>query len=113
MTRFVGLAVVLQLAMVGTGHFVEAARNLSGVLGTTIPFALAVWYGATSAHGYGHASRGGLLIGLVGAVAGTVTAILLGDATWMLLTFAPLASALTGWLGGLVGRVGHRAGVGA
>ncbi len=109
MARFVWMGVVLQLAMVMVGHFDETVLNLSGVLGTAIPFALGGWYGLTTQVGFGRASRSGLVIGVVGAVVGVLAAILLGDANWMLLTFAPLASALMGGLGALVGRVGSRA----
>jgi hypothetical protein len=108
LARFVWTGVVLQLVMVAVGHVNETVLALSGVLGTGIPFVLGVAYGLTTQAGFGQASRGGLSIGAVGAVAGVLVAILLGDANWMLLTFAPIASALMGGLGALVGRVGRR-----
>ena len=105
MTRFVWMGVALQLAMVLTGHWVESVRLLSGPLGTGIPFALGLWYGAVEPLSLGEAARGGFLIGLVGAVVGVLLAILLGDQGWILLTFAPLSSALTGLLGAIIGLV--------
>jgi hypothetical protein len=42
---------------------------------------------------------------VVGAVVGVLLAILLGDQGWILLTFAPLSSALTGLLGAIIGLV--------
>lgn len=108
MARFVWMGVVLQVVMVLVGHVNEFVLNLSGVLGTGIPFALGVAYGLTTDVGFGQASRAGLAIGAVGAVIGVLVAILLRDANWMLLTFAPIASALMGGLGALVGRVGRR-----
>lgn len=103
MSKFVWMGIVLQLVMVICGHFVEAVLALSGPLGVGIPLVLGVWYGATVPRGYGETSRGGFIIGIVGAFIGVVVAILLGDATWMLLTFAPLSSAITGLLGGAIG----------
>jgi hypothetical protein len=109
MARFVWTGVALQLASVAAGHFVEGVLNLSGVLGTGISFGVAVAYGLIAAETFGQASRGGLVIGLVGSLAGVCTAMLLGDTTWMTLTYAPFASAATGWLGAVVGRVGRGA----
>jgi hypothetical protein len=103
MTRFVWMGVVLQLAMVLTGHWVESVRLLSGPLGTGIPFALGLWYGAVEPRSLGEAVRGGAIIGLVGAVVGVLVAILLGDQGWILLTFAPLSSTVTGLLGAVIG----------
>jgi len=103
MSRFVWMGIVLQLAMVTGGHFMEAVLNLSAVLGVGIPFVLGVWYGATVPKGYGETSKGGFVIGIVGAFIGVVAAILMGDQPWMLLTFAPLSSGVTGLLGAAIG----------
>ena len=51
----------------------------------------------------GEAAKGGFVIGLVGAVLGVLLAILMGDQTWVLMTFAPLSSAVTGLLGAAIG----------
>jgi len=110
MARFVWMGVALQLAMVTGGHFVEAVLNLSAVLGVGIPFVLGVWYGATVPKAYGEASKGGFIIGIVGAVIGVLGAIFMGDQPWMLRTFAPLSSGATGLLGAAIGTaVGGRA----
>ena len=103
MARFVWMGVALQLAMVTGGHFVEAVLNLSAVLGVGIPFVLGVWYGATVPKAYGASSKGGFIIGIVGAVIGVLAAIFMGDQPWMLLTFAPLSSGITGLLGAAIG----------
>jgi hypothetical protein len=112
MRRFVWMGVVLQLVMVTAGHFSTAVLNLSGILGTAIPFALAIWYGIGVPKGYGEGAKGGFVIGIVGAAVGVVAAILMGDQTWILLTFAPLSSGVTGTLGAALGVLagGHRAG---
>ena len=105
MAKFVWTGVALQLAMVAGGHFFVAVLNLSGILGTAIPFALGIAYGVTVAKSWKEAARGGFVLGFVGAFVGVVAAILMGDQTWMLLTFAPLASGFTGVLGSVVGRL--------
>lgn len=103
MVKYVWIGIGLQLAMVVVGHFSTAVLNLSGILGTGIPFVLGIAYGATVATGYGPSAKGGFIIGIVGAVIGVLAAILMGDQTWILLTFAPLSSGVTGTLGGLIG----------
>ena len=103
MSKFVWMGIVLQLAMVTAGHFHEAVLNLSAVLGVGIPFVLGLWYGATVPKSYGATTRGGFIIGFVGAFIGVVGAILMGDQPWTLLTFAPLSSGVTGLLGAAVG----------
>lgn len=110
MAKFVWMGIALQLAMVTAGHFVEAVLALSGPLGVGIPFLLGIWYGATVPRSYGETSKGGFVIGIVGAFIGVVAAILMGDAIWMLLTFAPLSSGVTGLMGAALGTaVGGRA----
>ncbi len=103
MKRFVWIGIVLQLLMVLTGHYVESVLMLSGILGTAIPFGLGLWFGATQPGSYTESAKGGFIIGIVGAVVGVLVAILIGDQTWVLLTFAPLSSAVTGLLGAIIG----------
>jgi len=105
MLKFVVISIVLQLAMVTGGHFSTAALDLSAVLGTAIPFVLGLWYGAVVPKGYGESAKGGLILGIVGAAVGAVAAILMRDQTWMLLTYAPIASAFTGLLGAVLGTL--------
>ena len=103
MKRFIMMGIVLQLAMVVGGHFVESILLLSGILGTAIPVVLGLWYGATEPTDYKETSKGGFLIGIVGAFIGVVAAILMGDQPWMLLTFAPVSSGVTGVIGSVIG----------
>jgi len=109
MLPFVVIGIVLQLLMVVAGHFFESVLNLSGILGTAIPFVLGIWYGASRRPGYGRCAWGGFVIGVVGAFIGVVAAMLMKDQTWILLTFAPLSSGVTGAVGGLLGRFALRA----
>lgn len=103
MKKFVWMGIALQLAMVTAGHFSAAVLNLSGILGTAIPFVLGIGYGVSAATRYAVGAKGGFVIGIVGAFVGVVAAILMGDQTWILLTFAPLSSGVTGALGGALG----------
>ena len=103
MARFVWIGVALQLAMVTAGHFSTAVLNLSGILGTAIPFFLGIWYGARVPKGWGEAAKGGFVLGIVGAFIGVLAAIAMGDQTWILLTFAPISSGVTGVMGALLG----------
>lgn len=103
MKKFVWMGIALQLVMVTAGHFSMAVLNLSGILGTAIPFALGIWYGIAVPKGYGEGAKGGFVIGIVGAAVGVVAAILMGDQTWILLTFAPLSSGVTGVMGAALG----------
>jgi len=103
MKRFVWLSVAAQVAMVTAGHVSEGVLVLSGILGTAIPFVLGLVYGATVPRTVKEAARDGFLIGVVGAFVGVLVAIALGDQTWMLLTFAPLSSGVTGVLGAVIG----------
>jgi len=105
MAKFVWIGVVLQLAMVTAGHFSAAVLDLSAVLGTGIPFVLGIWYGAVLPKTYKASAWGGFVLGIVGATVGVVAAILMGDQTWMLLTFAPLSSGVTGIMGALIGTL--------
>ena len=104
MLPFVLLGIVLQLAMVVAGHFVESVLMLSGILGTAIPFVLGLVYGARRPRSYKEASWGGFVIGVVGAFIGVVLAVVMKDQGWVLLTFAPLSSGVTGVLGAVIGR---------
>ena len=47
MAKFVVISIVLQVAMVVTGHYVEAVINLSALLGMGIPLIVGGVFGAT------------------------------------------------------------------
>ena len=105
MKGYVVAGVVLEVAMVVTGHYVQAVLLLSGSLGVGIPFLLGLLYGAGRKLTVKEASTDGFLIGAVGAFVGVLVSILLGDQAWSLLTFAPVASGVTGLLGAVIGRL--------
>ncbi len=105
MIVYLALNTVLQTVMVVTGHYYDPVLNLSAVLGVGIPFVIAIGYGALGSRSYKEAAKGAFVFSFVGAAIGVVVAILLGDQTWLLLTFAPLSSGVTGVLGGWIGVV--------
>ncbi len=99
MAKFVVISIVLQVAMVVTGHYVEAVINLSALLGVGIPLIVGGVFGATSASDYRNALSAGFTIGISGAFVGILLAVLMGDQEWLLLTFGPISSAITGLIG--------------
>ncbi len=105
MIGYLALNTVLQTVMVVTGHYYTAVYDLSAVLGVGIPFIIAIGYGALGSRSYKEAAKGAFVFSFVGAAIGVVVAILMGDQGRILLTFAPLASGVTGVLGGWVGVV--------
>lgn len=110
LTPFLVVSTVLQIVMVTAGHFSSAVLGLSGILGVGIPLLVGTAYGAKAAESFKSASAGGFVQGIVGAAIGILLAILLGDQTWMLLTFGPISSGITGLLGALAtfAAVGRR-----
>ncbi len=105
MIGYLALNTVLQMVMVVTGHYYSAVYDLSAVLGMGIPFVIAIGYGALGSRSYKEAAKGAFVFSFVGAAIGVVVAILMGDQGWILLTFAPLSSGVTGVLGGWIGVV--------
>lgn len=105
MMVFLALNTVLQIIMVVAGHYSPAVYNLSAVLGVGIPFVIAIGYGVLGGRSQKETAKGAFTFSFVGAAIGVVVAILLGDQTWVLLTFAPLSSGVTGVLGGAIGVV--------
>ncbi len=91
--------------MVVAGHYSPAVLGLSAVLGVGIPLVIAIAYGALGGRSYMEAAKGAFAFSFVGAAIGVVLAIMLGDQTWVLLTFAPLSSGVAGVLGGWIGVV--------
>lgn len=112
MAKFLWMGIALQLAMVASGHFSTAMLNLSAVLGTGIPFVLGIGYGAIVPKAYGESAKGGFILGIVGACIGVVAAILMGDQTWPLLSYAPLSSGVTGSMGAAIGTLAGSRGKG-
>jgi hypothetical protein len=95
----------LQLAMVITGHYVPyVALHVFMFGGMGISLLAGLLYGR-GAGGFGGAALGGAVAGGVCALIGIVVSVALGDTEAFVLAFGTLSSAVTGALGGLLGRV--------
>ena len=101
MSTYIIVGIVLQVVMVVSGHYSEAVINLSAVLGVGIPLIVGAVFGATRALSTKDAALGGFAIGIVGAFIGILLAIMMGDQEWILLSFGPISSAVTGVIGSL------------
>lgn len=99
------IGTVLQLAMVIAGHFVPyIAMNVFMFGGMGISALAGLIYGR-GAGGFGGAALGGAIAGGVCAVIGIAVSVVLGDTAAMILAFGTLSSAITGALGGVIGRL--------
>ena len=103
MAFYVALNTVFQTVVVVGGHYSAAVYALSGVLGVGIPAVIAIGYGALGSPSYKEAAKAAFVFSFLGAAIGVLVAILLGDQPWVLLTFGPLSSGVTGVLGAWIG----------
>jgi len=95
---------VLQLAMVIAGHYVPyVALHVFMFGGMGISLLAGLLYGRGAA-GYGGAALGGAIAGGVCALIGIAVSVALGDTAVFVLAVGTLSSAVTGALGGLLGR---------
>ncbi len=100
------IGTVLQLAMVLIGHSNPAVANMFAVGGMTISLLAGVAYSVIARPATtGSALVGGLLAGGICALIGIAVSWGLGDVTAMILLAGTASSAVTGAIGGLVGKV--------
>jgi hypothetical protein len=100
----IGLA--LQLAMVLIGHYVPAIREKGFAIGGMFFSLVAGLIYARMAHaGWGGALGGGALAGGLCAILGIAVSTVLGDVPPMILAMGTAASAVTGLIGGAVGKL--------
>jgi hypothetical protein len=101
---------VLQIAMVVAGHANKSIAGLFAVGGMGFSLIAGVLY-VMYARGSEPSSPvlGGLIAGAVCALIGIAVSYLLGDVPVTLLALGTLSSAVTGAIGGLVGRLFARA----
>ncbi len=102
------IGTALQLAMVLAGHFVPAVALYFAAGGMGISAVAGVLYGRGAAALAG-AALGGAIAGGVCALIGTAVSCALGDVDAMVLVFGTIASAVTGFIGAVVGRLVPRA----
>ena len=97
---------IAQLVMVISGHFDDSIAALFAVGGMTISLVAGLLYGLRARQTtVGTASLGGLLAGGICALLGIAVSYFLGDVPASLLLLGTASSAVTGAIGGLVGRV--------
>ncbi len=99
------IGTVLQLAMVIGGQFIPfIALNVFMLGGMGISALAGLVYGR-AASGFGGAALGGALAGGICALIGIAVSVVLGDTEAVILAFGTAGSAVTGALGGLIGRL--------
>lgn len=98
------IATVAQIAMVVIGHFVPAVASLFAIGGMGIS-ALAGWSALKGQQtSLAAAAGGGALAGGISAALGIAVSVALGDVPTSLLVLGTGSSAITGLIGGLIGR---------
>ncbi|WP_164155327.1 hypothetical protein [Sandarakinorhabdus rubra] len=104
LTRATCVGIAAQIAMVTAGHYVPAIANLFAIGGLGIS-ALTGW-GAMKQRpvSLAEGATGGALAGGLCAAAGIALSVVLGDVPFSLLPLGTLGSAITGMVGGLIGR---------
>jgi hypothetical protein len=99
------IGTVLQVAMVVAGHFDPyIALHVFMFGGMAISAIAGLVYGRGAA-GMAGAALGGAIAGGVCALIGIAVSVALGDTAAMILAFGTLSSAVTGAIGGVVGRL--------
>jgi hypothetical protein len=100
------IGTVLQVAMVVAGHYTPAIADRFAVGGITISAVAGLlfsrWSGSKSA---GAAAGGGVIAGAVSAFLGILVSYLLGDVPPSVLGFGTAGSAVSGAIGGLLGKM--------
>ena len=96
---------LLQLAMVVSGHYAPAIANLFAAGGMSISAIAGLVYSMLAKPaGIGAAAGGGAVAGGVSAFLGILVSYFLGDVDAAVLGFGTAGSAVTGLLGGVVGK---------
>jgi hypothetical protein len=99
------IGTVLQLAMVISGHFVPSIAALFAPVGMGISLVAGLMYAKAAAPGTtGNMALGGLAAGGLCAFIGIVVSYLLGDVPAMIIAMGTCGSAVTGAIGGVIGK---------
>jgi hypothetical protein len=108
------IGTVLQLGMVLLGHGNTSIANMFAAGGMTISLIAGAAYSLLARNGAAAASPvvGGLIAGAVCAFIGIVVSYMLGDVTAFILLAGTASSAVTGALGGWLGKIMTRRGSG-
>jgi hypothetical protein len=95
---------ILQLAMVIAGHFIPAVAAAFAAGGMGISLVAGLLYGRGTGAWAG-ALVGGALAGGLCALIGIAVSVLLGDVPLFVLAFGTVSSAVTGLVGGAIGKL--------
>ena len=99
----IGLA--LQLAMVVAGHYVSSIKDGFAIGGMLISLVAGLLYARKALGSWSDALIGGAIAGGVCALIGIAVSFLLNDVLAMILVMGTLASAVTGLVGGAIGKL--------
>lgn len=100
------IGLVLQLAMIVAGHYVPFIRDKGFLVGGLALSLLAGLVYQTMTRGpWGAAVAGGATAGGVCALIGIAASVALGDTPAMVLAFGTVSSAVTGLIGGAIGKL--------
>ncbi|CAN1549177.1 hypothetical protein MCEMIH16_02097 [Caulobacteraceae bacterium] len=99
------IGTVLQLIMVGVGHFVPAVAALFGPVGILISLIAGLLYARAAKGSWSDSVLGGAIAGGVCAFLGIAVSWLLGDVTPFILVAGTLSSAVGGLIGGAIGKL--------
>lgn len=106
LVKSTAVGTILQLVMVVAGHYSPAIANQFAAGGMTISgiagLLFAMWSGQKAV---GAAAGGGVVAGGVSAFLGILVSHLLGDVPAAVLGFGTAGSAVTGAIGGVIGKV--------
>ncbi|HEY1632122.1 MAG TPA: hypothetical protein VGF56_12475 [Rhizomicrobium sp.] len=97
------IGTVLQIAMVVAGHYVPAITASFMWGGLAISLLAGLLYGR-NASGFGGGALGGAIAGGVCALLGIAVSVWLKGVPAQVLLFGTIGSAVTGLIGGLIGR---------
>ncbi len=99
------IGTVLQLIMVGVGHFVPAVAALFAPIGILLSLVAGVLYARAAKSAWSDSLLGGVIAGAVCALLGIAVSCLLGDVQPIILVIGTLSSAFGGVVGGAIGKV--------
>lgn len=100
------IGLVLQLAMVLSGHYVEVIKtNVFAAGGMGISLVAGLIYGVLARAAWPPSLLGGLTAGGVCALLGIAVSLALSDVIPMILVVGTLSSAAAGLVGGAVGKL--------
>ena len=101
-----GVATLVQLAMVIAGHYAPFIKtHVFALGGMAISLVAGLVYAKLAADGWGPSLMGGALVGGACAVIGIGLSLALKDVPPMILAVGTLSSAVTGAIGGAIGKL--------